>query len=178
MSFFYFTSQISILVVHSELVIASRASKHKTDNVMFRISAANTELSRERERSKFSCFFLVANSAIHELPLASGVQNVCSEGVQYSVLMNWVVTWGWDPFWCFGPLWSSLLITMSRENMQGVTHVLWQGPSRKMSAAEWFTKNLIHHYPIYHVLWIMRRLCHRGMLLRNRTLQFGANTMT
>lgn len=62
--------------------------------------------------------------------------------------------------------------------MQGVTYVLWQGSSRKTSAEECFTKNLIHHYPIYYALQIMRRVCHTGMLLRNWALNFGPNTMT
>lgn len=62
--------------------------------------------------------------------------------------------------------------------MQGVTYVLWQGSSRRTSAEECFTKNLIHHYPIYYALQIMRRVCHTGMLLRNWALSFGPNTMT
>lgn len=58
---------MSILIVHCVLFIASRAGKHKIDNAVFKISVANAELSGEREQFKFSCCFLVANSAIHEM---------------------------------------------------------------------------------------------------------------
>lgn len=80
--------------------------------------------------------------------------------------------WGWEMFWCFELVCSALLIARS-----GRLYIYYSGTFFFLKNKHWkvFHKKLIHHYPIYCVLQIMR-ICHSGMLLRNCPLFWEGST--